>query len=72
MTTVSELEDWNPRLLSDAYLDNLHANTKFLYENTDYAIPGWFGGNILESPSPALNQRDLREEEKNIGFTDEH
>jgi len=49
MTTVTELEDWNPRLMSDAYLDGQRAQAKFLYENTDYAIQGAFGGNILES-----------------------
>ena len=49
MSTVAELEDWNPRLMSDAYLDGQRAQAKFLYENTDYAIQGAFGGNILEA-----------------------
>ncbi|MDK1021360.1 MAG: uroporphyrinogen decarboxylase family protein [Candidatus Hydrogenedentes bacterium] len=49
MTTASELEDWNPRTLSDEYLDGLRVNAKFLSENTDYAILGGFGGNILEA-----------------------
>lgn len=49
LTDVSELDDWNPRPLSNAYLDGQRAQAKFLYENTDYAIQGSFGGNILET-----------------------
>ncbi len=49
VTTLSQLEDWNPRPLPDEYLDGLRANAEFLHENTDYAILGGFGGNILES-----------------------
>ena len=49
MTSISELEDWTPTRFSDEALDRLNANAKLLYENTDYAILGGFGGNILES-----------------------
>jgi len=49
MKTVSELDDFNPRLISDQYLDSLHDNARFLYENTDYAIIDSFGGNMLEA-----------------------
>lgn len=49
MTSASELEDWTPRLMSDQFLDGQRAQAKFLYENTDYAIQGSFGGNMLES-----------------------
>ncbi len=49
METVAEIEDWNPRMMSDAFLDGQRAQAKFLCENTDYAIQGSFGGNILET-----------------------
>lgn len=48
VSSVSELEDWQPDLLPNEYLDELHNRAKWIYENTDYAILGGFGGNILE------------------------
>jgi len=36
-------------LLSNQRLDRLHARARSLYEETDYAILGGFGGNILEA-----------------------
>jgi uroporphyrinogen decarboxylase len=48
LTSVAELEDWHPHLLSNRYLDRVHNNSRFLFENTDYAIMGSFGGNIVE------------------------
>lgn len=49
MTAVEELQEWQPGQLSDQYLDHVHERAKALYENTDYAILGAFGGNIIES-----------------------
>lgn len=48
VSSVSELEDWQPDMLSNEYLDELHNRAKWIFENTDYAILGGFGGNILE------------------------
>ena len=49
--TIAELdvlaERWRP--LSNEVLDYLHDTAKDLYENTDYAILGGFGGSFLES-----------------------
>ena len=49
MKTASELEDWRPPTFSAQRLDRLHARARLLYEETDYAILGGFGGNILET-----------------------
>ena len=49
MTTVSELEDWQPELISDEALDGLHDKGKVLFENSDYAIMGRFRGQIIEA-----------------------
>ncbi len=48
MKTAAELEDWNPGLFSDQRLDRFHARAELLYENTDYAIMGGFGGQVIE------------------------
>jgi uroporphyrinogen decarboxylase len=49
LTSVAELEDWTPRIFSNRYLDRVHDNARILYENTDYAIMGSFGGNVIEA-----------------------
>jgi len=49
MKSIEELEDWQPRMMSDRYLESQHTQAKWLYENTDYAIQGAFGGNIIET-----------------------
>ncbi len=46
---VSELEDWQPDMLSEETLEPLQQRAKWLYENTDYALLVGFGGNILET-----------------------
>jgi len=48
MTSIAELDDWQPDQLSDEYLEDLRERAKWIYENTDYAVLMGFGGNILE------------------------
>jgi uroporphyrinogen decarboxylase len=49
LKSASELEDWRPPTFSAQHLDALRERARFLYEETDYAILGGFGGNILET-----------------------
>jgi uroporphyrinogen decarboxylase len=46
--TLEDLEQWEPPRLSDEELDFLHRAARRLYEETDYAIFGWFGGSLFE------------------------
>ncbi len=46
--TMEDLERWEPARISDEELDFLHRAARRLYEETDYAIFGWFGGSIFE------------------------
>lgn len=43
-----DIERWEPATFSKEALEALGKEAKNLYENTDYAIMGSFGGNILE------------------------
>lgn len=43
-----EIDDWSPRTFTKEELNALREAAKDLYENTNYAIMGSFGGNILE------------------------
>jgi len=47
-TTVEEINAHPLHVFTDEHLEFLRAKAKWLYENTDYAIMGAFGGNILE------------------------
>lgn len=46
--TVKDIEKWDPGTFSQEVLSALRKEAKNLYENTDYAIMGSFGGNIVE------------------------
>ncbi len=46
--TLEDLERWEPARISDEELDFLHRVARRLYEETEYAIFGWFGGSIFE------------------------
>lgn len=46
--SVKDIEKWEPGILSQEVLSALREEAQNLYENTDYAIMGSFGGNILE------------------------
>lgn len=46
--TMDDLERWEPARISDEELEFLHRAARRLYEETDYAIFGWFGGNLFE------------------------
>lgn len=46
--TVKDIEKWEPGTFSQEVLSALRKEAKNLYENTDYAIMGSFGGNIVE------------------------
>jgi uroporphyrinogen decarboxylase len=48
-TTPAELERFPPRTYTDEELTLLRGRARYLYENTDYAIMGHFGGSILEA-----------------------
>ncbi len=45
---LAALEAFELPVISDRELDYLHSKAKELYENTDYAIFGWFDGSIFE------------------------
>lgn len=47
--SVKDIEKWEMGVMSEETLTALRKEAKYLYENTDYAIMGSFGGNILES-----------------------
>ncbi len=47
--TLEELDSFEPPRISDAELEYLYKRAKYLYENTEYAIFGWFNGSILET-----------------------
>lgn len=49
VTDESELEKFLPPLMSDYELENLRTRGKALYEKTDYAIIGAFGGSLFET-----------------------
>lgn len=46
--TLEDLEEFEPARLSDEELEFLHHTARRLYEETDYAIFGWFGGSLIE------------------------
>lgn len=46
--TLEDLDRWEPPRLSDEELEFLHRAARRLYEETDYAIFGWFGGSLFE------------------------
>jgi len=46
--TLEDLEEFEPSRLSDEELEFLHHTARRLYEETDYAIFGWFGGSLVE------------------------
>jgi uroporphyrinogen decarboxylase len=46
--SVEDIEKWEMGTLSEEFLSALRKEAKNLYENTDYAIMGSFGGNIIE------------------------
>jgi len=46
--SVEDIEEWEPATFSSEVLEVLGKEAKNLYENTDYAIMGSFGGNIVE------------------------
>jgi uroporphyrinogen decarboxylase len=48
-TTPADLDPFPLRSYSDDELSLLRDRARYLYENTDYAIMGNFGGNILEA-----------------------
>jgi len=47
--TEQDIENHNWYIYSDEYLRNLENKAKQLYEETEYAIMGGFGGNIIEN-----------------------
>ncbi len=47
--TLADLERWEPPRLSEEELDFLHRAARRLYEETEYAIVGWFGGSLFEA-----------------------
>ena len=47
--TELDIQNHNWNYLSDEYFRNLENRAKQLYEETDYAIMGGFGGNIIEA-----------------------
>lgn len=49
VTQESELEQFLPPLMTDYELENLRSRAKDLYENTEYAIVGAFGGSVFET-----------------------
>lgn len=46
--SVEDIEKWEMETYSERELNILREEAKRLYENTDYAIMGSFGGNIIE------------------------
>jgi len=44
-----DLERFAPRRISDEELEFLHYAARRLYDETDYAIFGWFGGSVFEN-----------------------
>ncbi|MCX8068861.1 MAG: methyltransferase [Anaerolineae bacterium] len=59
-----DLERWMPPRISDEELDFLHRAARRLYEETDYALFGWFGGSLFEGAQFARGwvqwMRDLK------------
>jgi len=47
-SSIADLKKYNPNPLTDEYLQKLRLEAKRLYEETDYAILGSFGGAFLE------------------------
>ncbi|NOX66629.1 MAG: methyltransferase [Chlorobi bacterium] len=47
--TEQDIQNYNWQIYSDEYLRVLENKAKQLYEETDYAIMGGFGGNIIEN-----------------------
>ena len=45
---VKDINDYNWNYLTDEYLRNIENKAKWLYEETNYAIMGGFGGSIVE------------------------
>lgn len=48
ISSVEEIDKWVPGTFEREELEALKESARDLYENTDYAIMGSFGGNILE------------------------
>jgi uroporphyrinogen decarboxylase len=48
-SSVKDIENWEMGSFSEDVLSALRKEAKSLYENTDYAIMGSFGGNIIEA-----------------------
>jgi uroporphyrinogen decarboxylase len=48
-SSVKDIENWEMGRFSKDVLSALRKEAKSLYENTDYAIMGSFGGNIIEA-----------------------
>lgn len=46
--TLDDLEHWEPARISEEELDFLHRAARRLYEETEYALFGWFGGSLFE------------------------
>jgi len=46
--TLEDLESFEPRRISDEELEFLHRAARRLYDETDYALFGWFGGGLVE------------------------
>ena len=49
VASIAEIEEWELTPISEEYLDTIHERAGWIYENTDYAILGGFGGNVLET-----------------------
>lgn len=47
--TFEDIDQFSLSGISDEELEYLHKRAKHLYENTDYAIMGGFGGNVYET-----------------------
>jgi uroporphyrinogen decarboxylase len=50
ITSKKDIDDFNWYYFTDEDLKLWEKKAKYLYENTDYAIMGGFGGNMLEGP----------------------
>ncbi len=50
LKSLSDIENYEWRYFSDEELKLMERKAKYLFENTNYAIMGGFGGNMLEGP----------------------
>jgi len=47
--SVSDLDDFKVPRITDAELEYLYRRAKYLHEETDFAVFGWFNGSIFET-----------------------